>query len=188
VVMFPALRGFSGNRGKPECFLGEVDDILAAAEHLANRPDVDPARIYLGGHSTGGTLVLLAAASTHRFRAVFAFGPVSDPRQYGASGCLPGGKPESEYVARAPVRWIGSIVTPTLVIEGEYSGNAEEFPALQKHASRVVKFVAIAGADHFSVLAPATEALARAILADTGPKVSITLDIAAIARGVEKSD
>lgn len=119
VVMFPALRGFSGNRGKPECFLGEVDDILAAAEHLAKRPDV---------------------------------------------------------------------VTPTLVIEGEHSGNADQFPVLQKQASRVVKFVMIAGADHFNVLAPATEALARAILADIGPKVSITLDTAAIARGVEKSD
>lgn len=45
---------------------------------------------------------------------------------------------------------------------------------LQKQASRVVKFVAIPDADHFSVLAPATEMLARAILADTGPKVSIT--------------
>jgi acetyl esterase/lipase len=186
VVMFPALRGFNGNRGKPECFLGEIDDILAAAEHLAKRPDVDPARIYLGGHSTGGTMVLLAAASTDRFRAIFAFGPVSDPRRYGDSGCLPEGKPVAEYRARAPVHWVGSIVTPTLVIEGEKSGNVEEFPVLQEHASRAVTFVAVPGSDHFTVLAPATEALARAILADTGPKVSIKLDVAAIARGVEK--
>jgi acetyl esterase/lipase len=185
VIMFPALRGFSGNPGKPECFLGEVDDILAAAEHLAKRPDVDPARIYLGGHSTGGTLALLAAASTDRFRAVFAFGAVADPRHYGTNGCLPDGKPEAEYAARAPARWMGSIVTPTLVIEGEHGGNTEDFPALHEHASPVVKFAAIPGANHFSVLAPATEAIARAILADTGPRVSITLDTAAITRGVE---
>ena len=94
--------------------------------------------------------------------------------------------PAAEYVARAPFHWIGSIATPTLVIEGEHSGNAEEFPVLQKRASRVVKFVAIADADHFDVLAPATEARALSILADTGPKVSITLDTAAIARGIEK--
>ena len=80
---------------------------------------------------------------------------------------------------------MGSIVTPTLVIEGGHSGNTEDFPALQQQASPVVKFAAIAGADHGSVLAPATEAIARAILADTGPRVSITLDTAAIAREVE---
>jgi len=57
--LYPALRGASGNPGKPECFLGEIDDILAAADFLARRPDVDPQRIYLGGHSTGGTMVLL---------------------------------------------------------------------------------------------------------------------------------
>ncbi len=39
---------------------------------------VDPRRIYLGGHSTGGTLVMLVAASTDRFRAVFSFGPVDN--------------------------------------------------------------------------------------------------------------
>ena len=186
VVMHPALRGASGNPGRPECFLGEVDDILAAADHLAKRPDVDPARIYLGGHSTGGTLALLAAASTDRFRAVFSFGPVADPRVYGHGGCLPDGKPAVEYAARIPAYWVGSIVTPTLVIEGEHSGNVDAFRVLEHYASPAVKFAAIAGADHFTVLAPATEAIARAILADTGPAVSITLDTAAIARGVEK--
>ena len=43
--MFPALRGASQNPGHHECFLGEVDDILAATDFLAQRPDVDPARI-----------------------------------------------------------------------------------------------------------------------------------------------
>jgi dipeptidyl aminopeptidase/acylaminoacyl peptidase len=188
VVMFPALRGFSGNTARSECFLGEVDDVLAAAEHLAARSDVDPARIYLGGHSTGGTLVLLAAASTDRFRAVFAFGPVADPREYGDASCLPKGMPEAEYEVRAPVRWIGSVVTPTVVIEGERSGNVGDFPALQNHASPVVKFLALAGADHFTTLAPANEAIARAILADTGPTVAITLDATAIARAAAKPD
>jgi acetyl esterase/lipase len=186
VLMLPALRGASGNRGKPECFLGEVDDLLAAGEHLSKRPDVDPTRIYLGGHSTGGTLALLAAASTDRFRAVFAFGPVADPRQYGSSGCLPKGRPNAEYAARAPVNWIDSVVTPTLVIEGEF-GNADSFPLLQEHASPAVKFLAVTGADHFSVLAPASEAIAHAILADTGPKVAITLDGAALSLAVAGS-
>jgi dipeptidyl aminopeptidase/acylaminoacyl peptidase len=40
-------------------------------------------RIYLGGHSTGGTLALLVAESSDRFRSVFAFGPTDDIRGYG---------------------------------------------------------------------------------------------------------
>lgn len=183
VLMVPALRGQSGNPGKPECFLGEVDDILAARDHLAQRADVDPARIYLVGHSTGGTLALLAAASTDKFRAVFALGPVADPRQYGPSGCLPEGKPDAEYLARSPLEWINTIVTPTFVIEGE-RGNAAVFPMLKERAARAVTFLVITGADHFTEIRPTSEAIARAILADTGARPAIVLDAAAIARGV----
>jgi dipeptidyl aminopeptidase/acylaminoacyl peptidase len=56
VLMYPAFRGSFGNPGKQESFYGEVDDILAAADDLAKVDYVDPQRIYLGGHSTGGTL------------------------------------------------------------------------------------------------------------------------------------
>ena len=59
IMMFPTLRGGNTNPGAREYLLGEVDDVLAAAEHLARLPYVDPQRIYLGGHSTGGTLALL---------------------------------------------------------------------------------------------------------------------------------
>ena len=61
VMMYPSLRGGNDNPGRREGFLGEVDDILAAAEYLARESYVDPGRIYLGGHSTGGTLAMLAA-------------------------------------------------------------------------------------------------------------------------------
>jgi len=64
VMMFPSLRGGNDNPGRREGFLGEVDDVLAAAESLAAISYVDPARIYLGGHSTGGTLAMLVAAES----------------------------------------------------------------------------------------------------------------------------
>ena len=76
VEMYPSLRGGNNNPGFREYFYGEVDDILAAADYLAKQPYVDPSRIYLGGHSTGGTLALLVAEDSARFRATFAFGPV----------------------------------------------------------------------------------------------------------------
>ncbi len=83
VMMFPSLRGGNDNPGVKEGFFGEVDDILAAADFLAKQEFVDPQRIYLGGHSTGGTLVLLTAECSDRFRAVFSFGPVEDVAGYG---------------------------------------------------------------------------------------------------------
>jgi len=82
VMMFPSLRGGNDNPGAREGFLGEVDDVLAAARYLELQPYVDPRRIYLGGHSTGGTLVLLVAECTDRFRAVFSFGPVNNVATY----------------------------------------------------------------------------------------------------------
>ncbi|MBK9032202.1 MAG: prolyl oligopeptidase family serine peptidase [Myxococcales bacterium] len=185
VLMRPSLRGANDNPGRPECFLGEVDDILAAADHIAQRPDVDPSRIYLGGHSTGGTLALLAAASTARFRAVFAFGPVADPRDYGADGCLPSHASEDEVVPRAPMAWMNGIVTPTFVIEGEH-GNVAAFPDLARTASRAVSFTTVPGADHFSVLQPASRHIARAILADRGPRPELRIDAAAIAADVAR--
>lgn len=53
VMMYPSLRGGNENPGQREGFYGEVDDVLAAADYLAQLPYVDSARIYLGGHSTG---------------------------------------------------------------------------------------------------------------------------------------
>lgn len=167
--IYPALRGGSQAPGKSECFLGEVDDILAAADFLATRPDVDPARIYVAGHSTGAVLVLLAAESTPRFRAAFAFGPVADARQYGASSCIAGNAPENEWKPRAPIEFLNEISTPTLVIEGA-RGNAAVFPMMRERVDGApVRFVEIPGATHFDGLAAGSELLAKAILADTGP-------------------
>ena len=72
VMMYPTLRGSYGNPGVQEAFLGEVDDVLAAVEYLSKLEYVDPKQIYLGGHSTGGTLALLVAAASPRFKAVIS--------------------------------------------------------------------------------------------------------------------
>jgi acetyl esterase/lipase len=168
VTMYPALRGSNENPGKNECFLGEVDDVLAARDFLAAREDVDPERIYLAGHATGGTLALLAAASGSHFAAVFAFGPVSDVRQYGTpggGGCLPADAVAEEVALRAPGNFVGSIRTPTFVFEGGVGGNADAFDDLRGRASSSVHFVVVPGLNSASILAPGTETIARAILA-----------------------
>jgi dienelactone hydrolase len=168
VSMYPALRGSNENPGKNECLLGEVDDILAAAAFLATRADVDPARIYLAGHATGGTLALLAAASSDRFAAVFAFGPVGDARHYGTptgGGCLPADAGEEEIALRSPLGFVGSIRTPTFVFEGGSGGNAEALVGLRERASARVHFTIVPGFDGSSIVAPGTAVIARAIAA-----------------------
>lgn len=162
VMMYPALRGAAGNPGHQEGFLGEVDDVLSALAYLKKQPFVDPDRIYLGGHSTGGTLALLAAAASKEFRAVFAFGPVADPAEYGAGRQLHKPGPRENRL-RAPIHFLDSIQSPTYVIEGS-DGNLDSLEALrQKSRNKNLHFIPVQGADHFNVLAPVNQLIARRI-------------------------
>jgi len=177
VMMYPSLRGGMDNPGSPEGFYGEVDDVLAAADYLAEQEFVDPERIYLGGHSTGGTLALLAAASTDRFRAVFSFGPIADVTGYGAERLPFDVLNERERDLRAPVLWMHSVQCPTLVLEGtDGRSNIDSLEALEKASSNsLVRFFPVKGADHFSLLAPATKLIAQKILRDDGPSCAISI-------------
>jgi acetyl esterase/lipase len=175
VMMFPSLRGGNENPGRREGFLGEVDDVIAAAEHLAAQSYVDPNRIYLGGHSTGGTLAMLVAASSNRFRATFAFGPVDDVRGYGGQFVYHEPGDRREDTLRSPTYWLPSVQTPLFVIEGS-GGNIECLQSMKaKTSNPSVRFVPIYGKDHFNILAPANEIIAAKILADTGESCDIAL-------------
>ncbi|HWO08796.1 MAG TPA: prolyl oligopeptidase family serine peptidase, partial [Polyangiaceae bacterium] len=181
-LMLPALRGSNENPGRNECFLGEVDDLLAAADFLAARGDVDPERIYLVGHATGGTLALLAAASTDRFRAVFAFGPVGDARQYGTptgGGCMPENASSDDIALRAPINFLATVRTPTFVFEGGERGNGDVFEALRERASTALHFTIVPGLTSTGVLAPGSEVIARAIAGDQVDDAHLVIDATA---------
>jgi dipeptidyl aminopeptidase/acylaminoacyl peptidase len=159
VLLLPSLRGCNGNPGKREFFLGEVDDVVAAVRFVASRPDVDPARVYLGGHSTGGTLALLAAASGARVAAVYAFGPIDDVSRFGGRFAKISGP---ELTLRSPIASVGRIEVPTWVIEGKEMGNAAAFEPLKAAAGNApVHFLLVPAANHVSVLAPSSELLGR---------------------------
>ncbi|HEY1186711.1 MAG TPA: prolyl oligopeptidase family serine peptidase [Gemmata sp.] len=175
VMMFPSLRGGNQNPGVQENFLGEVDDVLAAAEHLAKLDYVDPAHIYLGGHSTGGTLVMLVAAVPNPFRAVFSFGPAEDISGYPAQfrGAVNMSDPR-EVELRSPGRWLHSVSVPTFVFEGT-DGNLDSLQAMARASTNSkLKFFPIKGATHFSVLAPVNKRIAQKIAADTGAETNLT--------------
>jgi acetyl esterase/lipase len=69
LVLAPMLRGENGQAGTFSLFANELDDVLAAADRLAKLAGVDPDNLFVAGHEAGGTLALLAALSTDRFRA-----------------------------------------------------------------------------------------------------------------------
>ena len=176
VMMYPSLRGGNDNPGQREGFLGEVEDVISASDKLAALSYVDPQRIYLGGHSTGGTLALLVAESTDRFRAVFSVGPVADPRDYGGSFVYHDVKDEQESRLRAPLFWLDEIRVPTFVIEGSEQGNIYALHRLDAETDNPhLRFLPVYGGTHFDILAPVNSIVAEKITADSGPECSLNM-------------
>jgi len=165
VMMFPSQRGGNNNPGRREGFYGEVDDILAATDHLARLPYVDPDQIYLGGHSTGGTMVMLVGACSDRYRAIFALGPVAGAAQYGGEFVYCDPNDEKEMALRSPIFWLHCVKTPMYVFEGAENGNWDAIQLMvDENSNPNLQFFNVAGHDHFSVIAPLTEALADQIV------------------------
>jgi len=165
VMMFPSQRGGNNNPGQREGFYGEVDDILAATDHMAKLPYVDANQIYLGGHSTGGTMAMLVGACSDRYRAIFSLGPVAAIRQYGGDFVYCDTNNEKEMQLRSPIYWMHCVKSPMYVIEGA-SGNwdgAIEIMA-EQNSNPNIQFFKIAGHDHFSVIGPIAEKLAGQIV------------------------
>jgi dipeptidyl aminopeptidase/acylaminoacyl peptidase len=187
VMMFPSLRGGNDNPGRKEGFLGEVDDVLAAAEYLGKQEFVDPNRIYLGGHSTGGTVVLLVAESSDRFRAVFSFGPADNVAGYGPEFLPFNSANPREIELRSPGRWLASIKSPTFVFEGTVQGNIQSLRAMAKASTNPkAHFLPVRGASHFSLLAPTTRLIAAKILQDNGTECNLTFTEEEVSKSLAK--
>jgi alpha-beta hydrolase superfamily lysophospholipase len=128
IVLAPSYRGEHANRGDFQMFFGEVDDLLAAVDHIARLPFVDAARVYLVGQEEGGTLALLAATTgTEKMRAVFAIGGAVDLR---GKPIGPGGTPlpfplndEREVQLRSPEPFASAIRRPSFYFGSQ--GNAD---------------------------------------------------------------
>ena len=176
VMMFPALRGGNDNPGTKESFLGEVDDVIAAADYLRKQEFIDPDRIYLGGHSTGGTLVLLTAECTDRFRAVFSFGPVENVAGYGPEYLPFDQSNPLEVELRSPGPWLSCVRSPVFVLEGTNQGNLQSLQAMARASTNPnLHFLPVRRASHFSILAPVNRLIAEKILRDDGPTCKLTL-------------
>lgn len=175
LTMYPSFRGGCGNPGNYETLFGEVDDIASAYDYAASLPYVDPDRIYLGGHSTGGTRALLASEYTDKFRAVFAFGAVDKIEYHNNSQFTFDTDNKEEYKMRSPIYWLDNVKSPTFLIEGS-DGNSVNLKNIERASKNDnIHCYVIEGQDHFSVLAPLTRVVAQKIVADTGTDPNITI-------------
>jgi pimeloyl-ACP methyl ester carboxylesterase len=184
IVMCPSWRGENANPGSFELFYGEVDDLHAALKHLKTIPYIDPDRIYLAGHSTGGTLTLLAAVSTADFRAAFSFGGAPDIYEVVRDGVGYENTPfdfnnRNESDLRSAIRYTRFISRPTFYFEGSDSSYPNEAKRMMrlanKHNSPFIAYI-LTGFDHFNILAPLTELLAEKIVQDTDSLCNIQFD------------
>jgi dipeptidyl aminopeptidase/acylaminoacyl peptidase len=134
VVMFPEYRGSRGygkeHYDAQEYGAGDVDDVLSAAELLASKPYVDPARLGIVGRSRGGMVTLLAIEKQpRRFKAAVDVVGLADFLMYMAY------KPEyrrqevakerhfkglpfdnmQAYIDASPIMHVAKIETPLLI-------------------------------------------------------------------------
>jgi alpha/beta superfamily hydrolase len=184
-IMYPSLRGGNKNPGVKEGLFGEVEDVLAALKWLKTQPGVDAKRIYLGGHSTGGTLALLVAPATRGLRAVISFGPVAEVADYGQEVLPFDVTNAAECRMRMPISWLSTIQCPGLIIEGKEDGNTDSLRGMKTASLNAnLQFFEVAGRDHFSVLQPVSKLLAKLILKDTGTTPQLPLTSALIQKAL----
>ncbi|MFT3714108.1 MAG: alpha/beta fold hydrolase [Archangium sp.] len=158
IVLYPTTRGTFGNDGVQESFLGEADDVVSAVEFLRTQKNVDPKRVFLGGHSTGATLALLAAESGAAVNGVIALGPATNPCGYGARPLPFDNKDAKECAIRSPAAHLADLTAPTVVVEGEL-GNSADLEAFKSKATVAM----VSGGTHFTIIAPVNAFLASRV-------------------------
>ena len=109
--------------------IADVEDCAAVCRHLAERGDVDPARLCIRGGSAGGFTTLAALANEDVFAAGASYYGVADLAALAADthkfesrylDGLIGPWPEAAevYAARSPINNIDGIDRPLIVFQG----------------------------------------------------------------------
>jgi formylglycine-generating enzyme required for sulfatase activity len=132
VVLAPMLRGENGQPGAFSYFYDELDDVLAAAEHLSRLPYVDAKRLFVAGHSVGGTMTLLAALTSNRFRAAASFDGSPYWAPFTEATDLPFDKSDPREIRlRSPIAYAGGFKCPLRLYHQEKErGHLAEYVGL----------------------------------------------------------
>ena len=138
-------------------FYDEVDDVLAAAEALSKQPRVDPKRLYVSGHSAGGTLTMLAALASNRFRAAASLSGDPDIRSMsGERDFIPfDPTDDNEFRMRSALDFAAGFRCPARLYFGDREAWADaptrETARRAKASGLDVEAVTVEG-DHFSMV------------------------------------
>ena len=152
-VIFPEYRGSTGYGEtiyKNSYGVTDVADVLAAADYLAGKEFVDPARLGILGHSRGGMVTLLAIErAPRRFQAAVEIAGLADfvaymsykpdsRRMEVANEKEFGGKLPAEnlpaYMEVSPLNHVDQIQTPLLVL----ATTGDKIVPLQLHTMRLL--------------------------------------------------
>ncbi|MEZ5967128.1 MAG: S9 family peptidase [Planctomycetota bacterium] len=106
----------------------DYDDLMACVDAVVAQGCVDEQNMFVYGGSGGGVLTCWIVGTTDRFRAAVSMFPVTNwisfvgttdgPYWYGNFDKLPW-EDISEHWQRSPLRLVGNVVTPTMLITGE---------------------------------------------------------------------
>jgi dipeptidyl aminopeptidase/acylaminoacyl peptidase len=159
VTLVPMLRGENGQPGSYSMFYDEVDDALAAGEALARLPGVDPNRLFVAGHSTGGTLTMLVALTSKRFKAAASLAGAPDMVAFARGNSIPfDGTNQREYEMRSALAYYQSFKCPTRLYYGSeelvFKFSTNKLAEKASAAGLDVQAVAVPG-DHTSMVEPA---------------------------------
>jgi dipeptidyl aminopeptidase/acylaminoacyl peptidase len=161
ISMLPTLRGENGLPGNYTMFYDEVDDVNAAADSLAKIPGVDSKRLYVAGHSAGGTLTMLAALASTRFRAAASFSGSPDQVAFvrGQEELAPFDQANPrEFEMRSPLAYPRSFKCPARFYYGKadflFRAPTEKLAELAKASGADAEAVSVPG-DHFTAVEPA---------------------------------
>lgn len=137
-------------------------NVRNAVEFLINKvPQVDPNRIYIAGHSSAGTLALLAAEHEPRLKGCIAYAPVTDVvarlksviDDPAASRALPG---VADFAKQSsPLTHVSKIGCPVFLFHAADDSNtpvsdSRRFAELLKSNGKAVTYVEVPNGGHYN--------------------------------------
>lgn len=154
VVVFPEYhgsRGYGQEQYRNDYGNSDTNDVLAAADYIAKKPFVDPARLSIVGESRGGMVTLLAIEKAPTkfkaavdvvgltdFVAYMAYKPEYRREEVAKESKSFGGKLPNEnlaaYMAASPINGVDKIQTPLLVM----ASTGDTIAPLQLHTGRLL--------------------------------------------------
>jgi acylaminoacyl-peptidase len=148
----------------------DYEDLMSGVDAVLAKGYVDPTQLFVTGGSGGGVLTAWIVGRTERFRAAVAAKPVinwlsfvltADETNYFTRywfASPPWENPE-EYIRRSPLRYVGRVKTPTMLLVGEQDfrtpiSEAEQFYTALKLRKIDTALVRFPGASHDLITRP----------------------------------